>query len=280
MHPHRFLDELNAKIQKDHRENSTLPKIIRAQRRDKNDGSDKKPRGKNKKHVGAADERVLKGKERKDGKEGETLEKTKGKQPKTVLLCKQSKTFGGKTGVRGNGATGSESTQEADIWTNAKWPESIECGRALKSGCLKVTEDADAHRPSGDPGTAVARETGESGRSRSHLDTFAQTSEHPGGSWSFHMRPHADGTERQGVASDGAATPSPDRRALTRGPVPHHTHPTTPRELVRDSRPPPPASSPPLLPPPPSTPLTPSFPVTRSSGPPVGDHLGLGPVRY
>ena len=78
----RFLDELNAKIQKDHRENSTLPKITKTPRRERNEGDDRNRRSKEKKQTEDLDERGNKEKERK---EDEKMEKTKGKQPSTAL---------------------------------------------------------------------------------------------------------------------------------------------------------------------------------------------------
>ncbi|XP_035531361.1 serine/threonine-protein kinase BUR1-like [Morone saxatilis] len=103
----RVLDELNAKIQKDHRENSTLPKIAKTQRREKDEGDDR--RGKDKKQSEDMDQKVDKEKEKRDkeGRESNTP-KTKGKQPtkppKTVrniseplVSTKQSKTSGTKT---------------------------------------------------------------------------------------------------------------------------------------------------------------------------------------
>ncbi|XP_031170392.1 cyclin-dependent kinase-like 5 [Sander lucioperca] len=99
----RFLDELNAKIQKDHRDNSTLPKISKNPRRERNEGDDKNWRSKDKKQAEDVNEKVNKERERK---EDEKMEKTKGKQhsklSKTVrnasepLISKQSKTFGAK----------------------------------------------------------------------------------------------------------------------------------------------------------------------------------------
>ncbi|XP_029310433.1 cyclin-dependent kinase-like 5 [Cottoperca gobio] len=100
----RFLDELNAKIQKDHRENSTLPKITKTPRRERNEGDDKNRRSKEKKQVEDIDEKVNKEKERK---EEEKMEKSKGKQPsklsKTIrntseplISTKQPKTLGSK----------------------------------------------------------------------------------------------------------------------------------------------------------------------------------------
>ncbi|KAF3837528.1 hypothetical protein F7725_004992 [Dissostichus mawsoni] len=100
----RFLDELNAKIQKDHRENSTLPKITKTPRRERNEGDDRNRRSKEKKQTEDPDERGNKEKERK---EEEKMEKTKGKQPsklsKTIrnpseplISTKQSKTLAAK----------------------------------------------------------------------------------------------------------------------------------------------------------------------------------------
>lgn len=85
---HRFLDELCAKIQKENRENSTLPKITKTPRREKDE----------------EDQRSCKGKEKKISKE--QVYKSKGKQPPKVsktncgtsepLLAKQCKTSGHK----------------------------------------------------------------------------------------------------------------------------------------------------------------------------------------
>ncbi|XP_044039760.1 putative serine/threonine-protein kinase YPL150W [Siniperca chuatsi] len=100
----RVLDELNAKIQKDHRENSTLPKIVKTPRREKDEGDEKNRRGKDKKQPEDVNEKVSKEKVRKGE---EKMEKTKGKQPskpsKTIrntsellMATKQSKTLGAK----------------------------------------------------------------------------------------------------------------------------------------------------------------------------------------
>ncbi|XP_058479748.1 cyclin-dependent kinase-like 3 [Solea solea] len=83
----RFLNELNAKIQKDHRENSTLPKITKTPKHGRDNATVE---------------------EKKDKKEEEKVEKRKTKQPKPKLLktvqntpemlgsTKQSKILGGK----------------------------------------------------------------------------------------------------------------------------------------------------------------------------------------
>ncbi|XP_032438036.1 cyclin-dependent kinase-like 5 [Xiphophorus hellerii] len=91
----RFLDELNTKIQKDHRENSTLPKIPTTLP-EKDKGDDKNCKNKDKKQSEQTEEKVNKDK----------TEKTKGKQPsklsKTIhttnesFVTKQPKTFGNK----------------------------------------------------------------------------------------------------------------------------------------------------------------------------------------
>uniref|UniRef100_A0A3Q1IQ11 Protein kinase domain-containing protein n=1 Tax=Anabas testudineus TaxID=64144 RepID=A0A3Q1IQ11_ANATE len=133
----RFLEKLNAKIRKDHRENSTLPKITKTLRQDKDDGNDKNQKGKDKKQLGDVDEKLNKGKEKKDIKEEEKLEKTKGKQlskpsttihntTETLMTTKQSKTLGAKVmdntarasvGIKSKPgkATGAELIKEIDI---------------------------------------------------------------------------------------------------------------------------------------------------------------------
>ncbi|XP_044197876.1 probable serine/threonine-protein kinase MARK-A isoform X1 [Thunnus albacares] len=103
----RFLDELNAKIQKDHRENSTLPKITKAPRRERDEEDERNRRGKDKKQSEDLNEKAMKEKEQREKKEEEKMEKTKGKQPsklsKTIrntseplMSTKQSKTLGAK----------------------------------------------------------------------------------------------------------------------------------------------------------------------------------------
>uniref|UniRef100_A0A8C6K8Z4 Cyclin-dependent kinase-like 2 n=1 Tax=Nothobranchius furzeri TaxID=105023 RepID=A0A8C6K8Z4_NOTFU len=70
----RFLEQLNAKIQKEHIENSTLPKITRSPGQERSKVDEKNSRGKDKKHPEDMDEKVNKDK----------IEKMKGKQPSQV----------------------------------------------------------------------------------------------------------------------------------------------------------------------------------------------------
>lgn len=108
MYLNRVLDELNAKIQKDHRENSTLPKIAKTSRREKDEGDDKNRRGKDKKQSEDMDVKVNKEKEKRNKESGEEkIQKSKGKlplkTPKTIgsplesLSVKQTKTLGTKS---------------------------------------------------------------------------------------------------------------------------------------------------------------------------------------
>ncbi|CAK6976837.1 G2-specific protein kinase nim-1-like isoform X1 [Scomber scombrus] len=103
----RFLDELNAKIQKDHRENSTLPKITKAPKRERDEEDERNQRCKDKKQSEDLEVKVMKEKEKRDKKEEEKMEKTKGKQPsklsktnrnpsEPLMSTKQSKTSGAK----------------------------------------------------------------------------------------------------------------------------------------------------------------------------------------
>ncbi|XP_014867176.1 PREDICTED: cyclin-dependent kinase-like 5 isoform X1 [Poecilia mexicana] len=92
----RFLDELNTKIQKDHRENSTLPKIPKTTLPETDKGDDKNCKNKDKKQSEETEEKVNKDK----------TEKTKGKQPSKLsksvhttnesFMTKQPKIFGNK----------------------------------------------------------------------------------------------------------------------------------------------------------------------------------------
>nr|XP_046236015.1 cyclin-dependent kinase-like 5 isoform X2 [Scatophagus argus] len=85
----RILDELDAKIQKDQRQNSTLPKIFKTSRPEKDEEDVKNQRVKDKKQSEDMDERVNKEKEKRDKQgEGEKIPKTKGKKP-----SKQPKTL-------------------------------------------------------------------------------------------------------------------------------------------------------------------------------------------
>lgn len=144
---YRILDELNVKIQKDHRENSTLPKIAKTPRREKDEGDEKNRRGKDKKQSEDMVEKVNKEKEKRDKDCGEeNTAKTKGKQPlkpfKTIrntsellISTKQSKTFGAKvidnvakTTVsmksKPGKATGAELRKEPEISKLTKTPTS------------------------------------------------------------------------------------------------------------------------------------------------------------
>nr|XP_020442341.1 cyclin-dependent kinase-like 2 isoform X2 [Monopterus albus] len=75
----RFLGELNAKIKKDHSQNSTLPKITKTPRKEKDEGNEKNQRGKDKKQLGTMNADIKKTMEKKDKKE--EMETTKAKQP-------------------------------------------------------------------------------------------------------------------------------------------------------------------------------------------------------
>ncbi|XP_068164944.1 cyclin-dependent kinase-like 4 [Antennarius striatus] len=131
----RVLDELNAKIQKDHRENSTLPKIPKTPR-PKKEEKDKNERGRDKKNPKNINEKFNKEKERsdKEGKEKKmpkTEAKTLSKSLRTTLdtsgllmATKQCKTSdvkiiddAVKTGMRSKPGQkpGTKPKQEADI---------------------------------------------------------------------------------------------------------------------------------------------------------------------
>ncbi|XP_040887562.1 cyclin-dependent kinase-like 3 [Toxotes jaculatrix] len=128
----RFLNELNAKIQKDYRENSALPKITKTPRREKDEGNEKNPRGRDKKQLEDVDAKVKKEKEKKDKKEEEKMEKVKGKQPsklsKTIrntsepsMSTKQSRTSGAKVMKNKPGKdTGAGLRKEGEIFKPAK----------------------------------------------------------------------------------------------------------------------------------------------------------------
>ncbi|XP_034412659.1 probable serine/threonine-protein kinase MARK-A isoform X2 [Cyclopterus lumpus] len=124
----RFLDELNAKIQKDHRENSTLPKITKTARRERNEGDDKRQRSKDKKPSEGVDEKV--NKETK-GKQTLKFSKTIRNTSEPLMSTKQVKTLGAKminnaakTTVAMKGkpgkATGAELRKEPQLFKSTK----------------------------------------------------------------------------------------------------------------------------------------------------------------
>ncbi|KAM7376940.1 hypothetical protein PAMA_013629 [Pampus argenteus] len=151
----RFLDELNVKIQKDHRENSTLPKITKAPRREWDEQEERNRRGKDKKpeHL---DEKVIKEKkEKREKKEEEKMAKTKGKQPsklsKTIrntsealTSTKQSKTLGGKV-IDNAAKTTVTMKSKLGKATGAELKKGIEISKlvkTLKSGSSEATKTA------------------------------------------------------------------------------------------------------------------------------------------
>lgn len=142
MYLNRVLEELNAKIQKDHGENSTLPKIAKTSRLEKNELDVKNQKGKEKKQSEDVDSKVAKKKEKrnKEGKE-EKMPKTKWKKtskpPKIIwntsenpISTKQSKILGRKINDNAAKATAamrskpgkdidSELRKEADVTSDS-----------------------------------------------------------------------------------------------------------------------------------------------------------------
>ncbi|XP_042368204.1 cyclin-dependent kinase-like 3 [Plectropomus leopardus] len=166
----RFLDELNVKIQKDHRENSTLPKITKTPRRERGEGDDKNRKSKDKSQPEDVNDKVTKERERK---EEDKMEKTKGKQPlkisKTIrnpsepsVSVKQSKTLGkGKPGK----ATGLDLRKEPEI------PKST---KTLISDSLEATKTATDLKEVASPETKeVILKTRDSGLYSSYSENFA-----------------------------------------------------------------------------------------------------------
>lgn len=106
MYLNRVLDELNAKIQKDHRENSTFPKIVKTPRLEKDELDVKNQKDKEKKQSEDMESKVAKEKRHKEGKE-EKKAKTKWKKTskpskiiwntsENLISTKQSKILGRK----------------------------------------------------------------------------------------------------------------------------------------------------------------------------------------
>ncbi|XP_041841112.1 probable serine/threonine-protein kinase MARK-A [Melanotaenia boesemani] len=138
----RFLDELNAKIQKEHRENSTLPKITKIPRQDREEGNEKNRRGKDRKQPEDMDERVNK----------EKMEKAKGKQlskiSKTIrttsepLTTKQSKTLGNK-GIHNAAQSSMPVKSKPGKVAGAESKKESEISKSTKT---TISESADATR--------------------------------------------------------------------------------------------------------------------------------------
>lgn len=94
LHLHRFLDELNAKIQTEHKENSTFPKITKAPGQEMDKGDEKTCQGKDKKQPEDKEEEVNKDKmEKTKAKHLSKLSKTN-RNTTESLMSTQPKTFG------------------------------------------------------------------------------------------------------------------------------------------------------------------------------------------
>ncbi|KAE8279447.1 Cyclin-dependent kinase-like 2 [Larimichthys crocea] len=136
----RVLDELNAKIQKDHRENSTLPKIAKTPRREKDEGDDKTRRGKDKdkKQSENMDEKVNKEKEKEGGEE--KISKTKGKQPSKLpksILNKSEPLM----------STKQSKTLDAKIVDNAAKPSVAMRSKAAKATGAELRKEPEISKP-------------------------------------------------------------------------------------------------------------------------------------
>ncbi|KAM4536999.1 uncharacterized protein PAE49_021404 [Odontesthes bonariensis] len=135
----RFLDELNAKIQKEHRENSTLPKIIKTPKQEKGDEEEKICRSKDKKMP----------EDMEDKSHKEKIEKIKGKQPlkmsKTIhnisepVMSKQSKTLGNKC-LHNAGQSSIAMKSKPGKATGAELRKEAETSKSTKS---LISESAD-----------------------------------------------------------------------------------------------------------------------------------------
>lgn len=140
MNLNRVLDELNAKIQKDHRENSTLPKIAKTPRREKDEGDDKTRRGKDKdkKQSENMDEKVNKEKEKEGGEE--KISKTKGKQPSKLpksILNKSEPLM----------STKQSKTLDAKIVDNAAKPSVAMRSKAAKATGAELRKEPEISKP-------------------------------------------------------------------------------------------------------------------------------------
>ncbi|XP_054457383.1 uncharacterized protein LOC129093395 [Anoplopoma fimbria] len=172
----RFLDELNAKIQKDHRENSTLPKINKTPRRERNEGDDKNRRSKDKKQPESVEEKV--NKETK-GKQPMKLSKTIRDNSEPLMSTKQSKTSGAKminnaakstVAMKGKAgkAAGAELKKEQEISKSTK---------TLTSDSLEVTKTATDLKDN----EPVAAEPKDGKVGRDHLKTMDSKDRDPSG---------------------------------------------------------------------------------------------------
>ncbi|XP_029027187.1 cyclin-dependent kinase-like 3 isoform X2 [Betta splendens] len=237
----RFMEELNAKIQKEHRENATLPKIMKTPRQDKNDGNDKKPRGKNRKPPGAVDEKVLRGTEQNDEKQ----EKMRGKQPSSLprtvgnksgsLVSRQSRFYNttrASMSTKGK-ASGSESRHQPDVCTIAEGfssdlPEAPANGSDLKDvsseaeqDCLKVPENREAAR-------CISLHSGCRSTAETNVMDVSRTfkSETSQGFWRSRSTSHTHVATRPEAARPEAARPEAARPEAVR---PETTRPETTR---------------------------------------------------
>nr|XP_040038709.1 extracellular signal-regulated kinase 7-like isoform X1 [Gasterosteus aculeatus aculeatus] len=135
----RYLDELNAKIQKDHKQNSTFPKITRTVRRERSERDGKNRRSKDKKQPDSVD---LKVNRETKGKQPLKLSKTVHNASEPLMSTKQAKTGGlkttsnaAKTTVAMKGKTGKATGAEL-----RKEPEISKLTKTLTSDSLEVAK--------------------------------------------------------------------------------------------------------------------------------------------
>ncbi|XP_056299314.1 cyclin-dependent kinase-like 2 isoform X1 [Pseudoliparis swirei] len=135
----RFLDELNAKIQKDHRENSTFPKITKTRRRERSEGDDKRQGSKDKKQPEAVDEKV--NRETK-GKQPLKLSKTIRNTSEPLKATKQVKTLGAKTINNAAKTTAAMKGKPGKTTELRKEPQLFKSTKTLTSDSLEVAKTA------------------------------------------------------------------------------------------------------------------------------------------
>ncbi|XP_062240148.1 cyclin-dependent kinase-like 5 [Platichthys flesus] len=119
----RFLNELNAKIQKDHRENSNLPRLTKTPRRQKEERNEQNQRSK--KQLEEVSEKVYKEMEKKDNKEEEKTEKTK----RRAKFCKTTR----------NTSEPSRSNKQSRAFTGKAFQNAARASVAMKSKTGKST---------------------------------------------------------------------------------------------------------------------------------------------
>ncbi|XP_029938233.1 cyclin-dependent kinase-like 3 [Salarias fasciatus] len=155
----RFVEELNAKIQKGHRENSTLPKITKTLRQERDGGVDRKCRTRDKKHTEDFNQKV-----NKDRTKGKPDTKTSRAEPQ----AKQSRSVPGQVNMTCKNRQGKVKPLTSDP-SEQTHEELEDCPKARKDVELIIEPSR----------SSQLKQIPESGKNWDHTEVPKHSSDHP-----------------------------------------------------------------------------------------------------